>query len=147
MRLQYNPEDFNSWLRYYASQAEQTGYGFKGNPYQRGGGLGNFFRSLFRMAIPAIRSVAAHVGQQAITSGSDIAQDVLKGKPLSEALEQHGKEGVAKLMESASNALRKQTGRGLGVRPKSIKATLVKQDIFNKKKKRKNVPRRRNISS
>lgn len=144
MRQEFHTDDYNNWLRYYAGQAEQTGYGvigFRGTPYQRGGGLGSFFRSLFRMAVPVIKSVATHVGEQALSSGTDIAQDVLRGKPLSAAFEEHGREGVAKLLDKTSGALRRQTGRGLGVRPKSIKAN-IEPDIFStKKKKRKNVSR------
>uniref|UniRef100_A0A915J203 Uncharacterized protein n=1 Tax=Romanomermis culicivorax TaxID=13658 RepID=A0A915J203_ROMCU len=43
MHQYYNPENLNMWLQHCIDQAEQTGYGdytgFKGTPYQRGGGL------------------------------------------------------------------------------------------------------------
>jgi len=39
----------------------QTGYGniegFHGTPYQRDAGLGSFYKSLFRMAVPVIKCV------------------------------------------------------------------------------------------
>lgn len=140
MRQQYHIDDYSSWLRYYADQANQTGYGdagyYRGSPYQRGGGLGSFFRSLFRMAVPAIKTAATHIGRQALNSGVDIAQDVLRGKPIESAVHEHGREGISKLIESASNALRGQSGRGLGKRPKPIKVNQKPVDIFNKKPKK-----------
>jgi len=61
MRQHFNPESLNVWLDYYSNQASQVGYGmagFRGFPYHRGAGLGSFFRSLFRMAVPIIKSAA-----------------------------------------------------------------------------------------
>jgi hypothetical protein len=140
MRQQFNPENFNVWLDYYSSQANQVGYGmtgFKGFPYHRGAGIGSFFRSLFRMAVPLIKSAATNVGKQALASGANIATDVLQGRPLIQSLEEHGKEGASNLIKKASSAIQK--GRGLGIRPTSIKET--KQDVFSVKtrKRRKNV--------
>jgi hypothetical protein len=85
MRIQFNPEKFDVWLDYYNNQASQVGYGihgFHGTPYQRGAGLGSFFRSLFRMAMPIIKSAAGKVGQQALATGAEIAGDLSRGRPL-----------------------------------------------------------------
>ena len=137
MRQQFNPENFNVWLDYYTDQASQVGYGmtgFKGFPYHRGAGLGSFFRSLFRMAVPLIRSAASNVGKQALATGAHVASDMVQGKPFIQALEEHGKEGAAQLISKAGRALQK--GQGLGTRPKSIKG--VSTDVFTlKAKKRK----------
>lgn len=132
MRQHFNPENLNVWLDYYNDQASQVGYGiigFKGTHYQRGAGLGSFFRSLFRMAIPMIRSAATHVGKQALASGAHMATDVLQGMPILQSLEERGKKGAANLFRQAGDALQK--GRGLGVRPKSIKET---NDVFTSTK-------------
>lgn len=137
MRHQYNPENLDAWLRYYADQANQTGYGlegFRGSPYQRGGGLGSFFRSLFRMAVPVFKSAASHVGKQALSSGANLATDLANGRHFVEALEDHAKQGAAELLNKANSALQK--GKGLGTRPKCIKGDVG--DIFDKKT-RKNV--------
>jgi len=58
---------------------------------------------------------------------------MLHGRPAKDALEEHGKDGASKLLKQASDAL--QRGRGLGIRPKSIKE--VPHDIFTSKLKRK----------
>ncbi len=135
MRQQFNPENFNIWLDYYTGQASQVGYGmvgFRGTPYQRGAGLGSFFRSLFRMAIPIIKSVGSRVGKQALSTGAHVAADVLHGRPIGQALEEHGKAGASNLLKQAGDAL--QRGHGLGVRPKSIKG--LANDVFAVKPKR-----------
>lgn len=132
MRQHFNPEIYDAWFDYYSNQASQVGYGmvgFKGTPYQRGAGLGSFFRSLFRMALPIFRSAATTVGKQALVSGSQVATDVLHGRPALNSLENRGKEGLANLMKKAGDALQQQQGRGLGTRPKSIKGTTT--DVFH----------------
>ncbi len=135
MRKQFNPESFEVWLDYYSNQTSQIGYGihgFRGAPYQRGAGLGNFFRALFRMAVPVIKSAAGHIGKEALTTGANIASDVIKGRPIVESIEEHGREGASKLFGRASRAM--QSGQGLGFRPKSIKDKPI--DIFDKKVKK-----------
>ena len=131
MRQQFNPENFNVWLQYYSDQADQAGYGFagfRGMPYQRGAGLGSFFRSLFRMAVPVIKRAASSIGKQALASGANIAADLAEGRPVLESLEEHGRHGASTLLRKAGEHL--QEGRGLGTRPKSIKAG--EYDIYSK---------------
>jgi len=132
MRRQFDSDKLEDWLNYYKNQAEQVGYGFsgfKGTPYQRGAGLGSFFRSLFRMAVPLLRSTASHVGKQALVTGANIAQDVSEGRSINESFQKHARRGVAKLAKTAFEKFEhEQTGSGLGTRPKSIK--VVANDIF-----------------
>lgn len=140
MHLKYNPEDYNLWLHYYAAQAAQTGYGmegFRGLPYQRGAGLGSFFRSLFRMAIPVIKGIGKEAGTRALSAGADVLTDLAQGRPLMEST----KRQTSKLLKEASEAL--QTGEGLGRRPKSININNY-PDTFTKtkQKKRKHVSNR-----
>lgn len=123
MHTQYNPEDYKLWLQYYSTQASQTGYGidgFHGIPYQRGAGLGSFFRSIFRMAVPIFKSVGKQVGKHALSAGANIATDIVKGRPLFESTKEHAAAEASRMLEETSEALRSQAGRGLGVRPKSI---------------------------
>lgn len=144
------------WYSYYHSQALQSGHGidgFHGNPYQRGAGLGNFFRSLFRVAVPvlkqAARATAGRVGRQALTAVGNIASDITAGKSAKNSIVSRGKEAAANVLHETANAL--QTGGGLGRRPyitsartvgtkrrrktkkliAKVKRRLVKSDIFN----------------
>jgi len=132
MRRLFESDKLEDWLSYYKNQAEQVGYGFsgfKGTPYQRGAGLGSFFRSLFRMAVPLLRSTASHVGKQALATGANIAHDVSEGRSINESFKEHARRGVAKLAKTAIEKLdHGQSGSGLGTRPKSIK--VVANDIF-----------------
>jgi hypothetical protein len=138
MHKEFNGENIELWTNYFNDQASQVGYGldgFHGSRYQRGAGLGSFFRSLFRMAVPVFKSAASHVGKQALSTGASIASDLVNGRSLGEAAEEHGRTGVTNLLNEASRALQ-QKGRGLGSRPKGISTSI--KDIFPEKvKKRK----------
>lgn len=89
--LMYDSPAF--WLAYYKNQAVQSGHGldgFHGSPYQRGAGLGNFFKSLFRIAVPvlkqAARATANRIGRQALTAAGNIAADVTAGRTLKDTV-------------------------------------------------------------
>ena len=76
----YNANDFDLWLSYYGNQAFQTGFGiegYRGTPYQRGAGLGSFFRALFRMAVPLIKSAGKQVGKHALSAGANVMADLV----------------------------------------------------------------------
>ena len=81
------------WLAYYREQAEQSGHGlagFQGLPYQRGAGLGSFFKSLFSMAVPVLKKVAGstakRVGKQALSAIGNVAADMTSGRNFKESL-------------------------------------------------------------
>lgn len=113
------------WLAYYKQQAAQSGHGldgFHGLPYQRGAGLGSFFRSLFSMAIPVIKraasSTAKVVGKQALSTIGKVATDVSSGHNFKESVVKRGKEAASNILqESAGSLMQQQSGSGLGVRP------------------------------
>ena len=135
MRLQYTPKDARFWAEFL--HHEEVGGaipGFVGLPYQRGAGIGSFFRSIFRMAAPVLKRAAKAVGKQALKTGANIIADVAKGGDLLPALEQHGKEAVANLAEKASKRINEakrlsdlgvedQEGGSLGKRRYHTRAT------------------------
>jgi hypothetical protein len=134
MHHKFNPEDYNVWLQYYAAQAAQTGYGmegFRGILHQRGAGLGSFFRSLFRMAVPILKTTGRQIGKHALSAGANILSDVAQGRPLFESARQHTKEEASHLFKDVGESL--QSGEGLGSRPKSINKDTA--DSFTKFKK------------
>ena len=65
---------------YYLNQA---GYGvgpvFQGQRFQRGYGLGGFFASLFRSAVPMLKRGAKVAGRALLRTGLDVASDALAG--------------------------------------------------------------------
>lgn len=134
MHSKFNPEDYNVWLQYYAAQAAQTGHGmegFKGVPYQRGAGLGSFFRSLFRMAVPILKSTGRNLGKHALTAGANILSDVAQGRPLYDSTREHARSETSRFLKDTADSM--QTGEGLGKRPKSINKGVI--DSFTKIKK------------
>lgn len=153
MRVLYVPGNEKEWARYYGAQALQQGSGFVGLPYQRGSGLGSLFRGIFRTILPVAKSVGKTVGKAALSTGAQIASDVVAGKNIKEAAEERGRMAAAQLLDKAVNKLntptttgkrrkkRKQQqqpqgGRGLGVRGKRKTTSGVENTIKRKKTKR-----------
>jgi len=126
MRVDYYPESEQFWLAIIEDQ-QQIGGGFRGQPYQRGLGLGSFFSSLFRSFLPMGKAAAKAIGRQALSTGAAIAGDVLAGKAFKDSAEVHGKEAASNLLEKAANKLKEQTGSGLGCRPSSRKTVKRRQ--------------------
>jgi hypothetical protein len=131
MHVQFNPEDYDTWLSYYGNQAFQTGFGiqgYRGIAYQRGAGLGSFFKSLFRMAVPVIKSIGRKAGKQALYAGADLLTDVAQGKPVIESAKKQLKATTAKVLRDVEGVL--QEGEGLGFMEKSINTNV--KDVFSK---------------
>ena len=135
----------------YKNQAFQTGYGlpgFQGIPYQRGYGLGSFFRGLFRMAMPVLKTVGKTVGKQALATGSNFLGDVVQGRNWKESLEEHGRAGASNLLKQAGEALQQKGGR-LGKRKASGKTPSIpkkRQKLIKGKRKPKKKPVKRRQS-
>src|SRR5690349_10599808 len=93
------------WSSYYHQQAVQSGHGldgFRGSPYQRGAGLGSFFKSLFSMAVPVLRqaakTTAKRVGKQALSAIGQVASDVSTGRDFKESLLSRGKQAASNVL-------------------------------------------------
>ena len=109
MRKIYNPASDKAWAGFYTKQAQRGG-GFVGMPYQRGAGIGSLFRGLFRALLPALSTVGKTVGKQALTTGAQIASDIVAGEGIKEAAKKRGRQGAAKLFQAAADNLQ-QGGR------------------------------------
>lgn len=119
MRVEYKPPDRKFWSAV-LTRPQRGGIiiGFKGDPYQRGAGLGNILKGLFRMILPIAKKAGKAIGIGALEAGSNVAADVLKGRNLKKSLKKHGGEAAGKLVKKgAKRIVRKlQTGKGLGIR-------------------------------
>lgn len=122
-------------------QRSQRGFGlnyFKGQSYQKGYGLGGFFRKFFKWAspyiskiMPIIKQGAKHVGKEVIDSAANIAKDVLEGKDLKES-------SSTRINDSIDNLVSNKPMTGSGYKRKrkytnSFHFKKRKQDIFDKK--------------
>ena len=103
MRVIYVPGNEKMWSQYYGDQATQYGGGFRAAlPYQRGAGLGSFFRGIFRAILPVAKSVGKTVGRQALSTGVQIADDIVSGKTADEAFKTRGRQAASNLVKKAA---------------------------------------------
>ena len=110
MRVVYIPNDERLWAQYYQRGGS---LGFTGLPYQRGYGLGSFFRGIFRNILPVAKTALKTVGKQALTTGAQIASDVVAGEDIKKSAKKRGRAAASNLLRKAATKLQK--GRGLGV--------------------------------
>ena len=79
--MRFEKMDFNN---YYSQQAKQTIPVFRAAPYQRGSGIGNVFKRIFRWIVPIIKEhalpIVKSVGKEALKSAVNIASDTINGK-------------------------------------------------------------------
>jgi len=112
MRAEYIPLSDEDWLEFYLSR--QVGHGldgFEGMAYQRGHGLGSFFKGLFRLILPVAKTVGKTFGSEALSAGANIAGDLVRGRSAKEAFEDHGRTAAANLMDKTASHIR-QRGHG-----------------------------------
>lgn len=98
----------------------QHGHGipivFRG-PYQTGAGIGNVFRSLYRLAIPLLKSdvvkkAGKSLGQQAIRTGMNVLRDVADGQHWKASAKQRLHEAGAEVGAKIGDKLRQMSGSG-----------------------------------
>ena len=85
---------------------------FHGAPFQRGYGIGSFFTSAGRVALPWVQKGLKTIGRAALNTGMNIAQDVLMGQNLKNSTQSRIQQTARTLKEQALNRLTPQTGRG-----------------------------------
>jgi len=85
---------------------------FQGTNYQRGFGL---LGSVGRFLMPIVKNLATSAGQEAVNVGKNILEDVSQGRSVSEAMKQHGSEGLQKVGKKLQ-----QCGKGKRKRKQNI---------------------------
>lgn len=101
--VNFDPDSVN-WQSYFS----QTGGYFVGRPYQRGGGIGSVFSSLFRFLLPVLKSAGKELGKEGLAVGSRILNDVAQGKNVRSAVVTETAGGLRNLVDKsrASDGLR-----------------------------------------
>lgn len=129
--------DFGSHYKIQAGKGYDDINVFKGQPYQRGYGIGSFLK---RIGIPIFKSL--------LRTGVDIGGDILDNKGIKETLRNRGKEGIRTTARTALNEIGnmiEQTGSGLRKRKRkqnhSIRKT--KKAKTSKRKSTKSTTRRK----
>lgn len=133
---------------YYENQIGSGVPVFYGAKYQRGHGLGSIFKSFYRWispifkthALPILKEGASVLGQEAIKTAANIANDTLSGKKLEESAIERAKEAVDSISSKANSYIkRNQSGSGykrknIGQKnslPKKRNISRRRQDIFD----------------
>ena len=152
VRFDPNSNDFQIG---YGIEGVSSGY-FKGLPpyqrgygYQRGAGLGDILRGVWRFLLPvlktpAVKELSQAMGKEAITSGSKILTKAIEGEPIKAAAIEEGKNIAESLLEKSLERVKKsrQTGSGLPIKRKRksvgvISTTYIPpKSLINKKRKR-----------
>ncbi len=84
----------------------QSGGGFTGYHYQRGGlGLGSLFSGLLKTVLPVAKSAGKAIAKQALSTGLNVASDVIEGRDPKQSLEQHGRQATAQLIRQGQRRL------------------------------------------
>ena len=94
--------------QYYLNQAGH-GYNpvFAGSRMQRGHGLGSIFSGLFKAATPLLKRGAKALGKQALSTGMELANDLLEGRNFKTAAKSRLKKAGSSLMKDAVNSIKK----------------------------------------
>jgi hypothetical protein len=119
--------------QYYSRQ--QKGGGdipvYIGRARQRGHGLGDIFRSIWRFFVPAVKSLAPH----ALRAGANIVEDVSSGKTWKDSALNHGRSVLKQIPDAISNAVSSRGDQsGSGFRRRRIAKR--KRVVKTKSKKR-----------
>ena len=130
----------NPYIQHYVNQAGTGIAGYEGVRYQRGH---NFFGRAIKFLFPVLK----FLGRHALSTGINVASDVLENeKPFKESVKQRLKGGVRDMGLDVLDAARQiQLGKGLKrvKRRKSAKRkTKVTKRKTNKRKKRKTIKRK-----
>lgn len=107
---------------------------FVGPRMQRGYGLGGFFASLFRRALPLFKSGSRYLAKKAVKTGLNTLQDVARGENPRVALKRNISDVSDELLDEVKRKIRrKMTGQGAV----DNKGRVLKRNNNNKQKKKK----------
>lgn len=94
---------------------------YKGQPYQRGYGIGSFFR---RFGIPVLKAI----GKQLLQTGMSVGSDILSDRNFKESIRSRGKEGAKEGLKRLSSLIEQE---GSGIRKRKLKRLKKSHDIFS----------------
>jgi hypothetical protein len=97
----------------------QRGYGL-----QKGAGIGDVFRGLWRFFLPLIRRVGSTVSEEALNTGHRVFDKVVnEGQPLKDTIANEGRKGIDTVLEKGG--FQKQFGSGTAIKRKSRRKEII----------------------
>ena len=109
--------DYNEYYTYYSDQVGK-GYAhpnigiYKGQPYQRGSGIGSIFSNILKTITPLFKSALQQFGSNIVSKGVDMGNDMLQGANIKQTLKKHGKRLAADILTETANKI-VQEGSGI----------------------------------
>ncbi|GFW21814.1 uncharacterized protein F54H12.2 [Trichonephila clavipes] len=97
---------------YFVNQAGNGLSYYQGQSFQKGYGIGGWFKRLFRFALPFLSRGAKSVGREVLRTGAQIANDLLEGQNLQESAEERAKEMGRILAKKAIKKADDMLGKG-----------------------------------
>ncbi|KAL7078673.1 hypothetical protein ACQ4LE_002274 [Meloidogyne hapla] len=107
----------------------QRGYGNS----QRGAGIGDVMRGLWRFFLPIIKQAGSTVAGEALNTGQRVLVRVNQGEPFRAALKEEGRKGIDTVLEKGGLPKQFGTGRKKGIKRHTIPSY---QTIIGKKVKK-----------
>lgn len=135
----YDPTASSSFYEDYYKQQVGNGLAvFRGATVQRGHGIGGFFSSLLKGALPMIKAGAKTLGKQLLKTGMDITSDVIEGKNFKDSAKdrfsESGQQMVKRISSMMGNGKRKRK-TSCQITSNKRRRTKAKVDIFDKPSK------------
>jgi predicted nucleic acid-binding OB-fold protein len=111
---------------------------FRGEPFQKGYGLGDTFRRFFNWVIPIVKKHSLPalevIGKRAIDTVADISKDVVSGKKFKESSEERINTSVEDIKKIISSQLQgKGKKKHILIKKRKNKQFEKFSDFFNKK--------------
>ena len=109
---------------------------------QGGGGFGALFRGLASHVMPTLKQAAKAVGQQALSTGMQIAQDVAQGKSIKDSVKQRGMESANVMKQQAWDEVRSRLTGSPSKGKKRARSSSARGDAPPTKKRRRKKKKR-----
>ena len=138
-----NAEQFKQY--YLRGQHGGSIAGLRGARIQRVYGIGNFFKSIARFAIPLVKRGAETIGKRVLGAAVDVGHDILAGKNVKQAVKGRSIEAVKDIAQQGAKQLRNQSGGGRK-RKAPTKANESSKSISRSQTKRRKTTPGSNIS-
>lgn len=107
---------------------------FIGPRMQRGYGLGGFFASLFRRALPVFKSGGEYLARKAAKTGINTIKDIASGVNPRVAVKRRIADVSDEMLDDVKRKIRrKMTGRGLNGKKRSVKRITGKKKPAKRK--------------
>ena len=85
---------------------------YQGVNFQKGYGLGGFFRRMFRAALPFLVRGGQTLGKEVIRTGTQVVSDVLEGQNLKESAKKRSQDAGKSIARKTIDTLQGMVGKG-----------------------------------